>query len=183
MKTLKQRVFDATDVCNGVTAAPIYFPLCCARCKDSFDCAGISLVKKSKWIAIKCRGCRVTSKANLWLCSCELPWPTCPSHREAGFQCKRPLAKKCQPKPCLQPSPGQLGDPPPPPNRCPPCFVPLKQRSKHAESSTCIAYKRARVQASVPPPPLLIPRPGVKRTLAFTPGPKLMLKLQKLQTD
>jgi hypothetical protein len=179
-KIRKQRVLDEADLCHGVTAAPTHFHLSCARCSDLFNFAGISLVNKSKWTAIKCRACRITTKANLWLCSCNLPWPSCPSHRDAGFLCKRPMAKKSRPKLSLQPLPrGQLGDPNPPSR--PPCLNSLRKRINHAEPSTCTIAKRLHVQPTVPLTPVFVSRPAVKRKLLFDPGPKLMVKLQKLQ--
>jgi hypothetical protein len=181
-KIRKQKILEQDYYTGGVQPAPTFFHLSCPRCTDTFNFASLSLVNKSKWTSVKCKSCRVTTKASTWQCACNSPWPMCTSHRDAGFSCKRPVARKRHPKkPSLQPTHGQLGDPHLPVGR-PPCLSPPFKRAKLAESSTCNLPRVSTsvVQASaVHSPPTVFGQ--VKRKLRFTPGPQLAAKLLKMQ--
>ena len=60
----------------------------CHICKHSKDVSKCDMIFNNTWKALGCKNCKIPRKASKWLCECNLPWHTCPTHRHLGFLCR-----------------------------------------------------------------------------------------------
>ena len=75
-------VFD-----QPLRSQPRDFHLTCPDCKKIKDVSHMSLYPSRKWKSIKCTSCSKHKTARQWLCSCSIPWHSCPLHAAQGHAC------------------------------------------------------------------------------------------------
>ena len=102
------RFIDAADTRGQLRQAkqprPTAFWLSCATtgCDFKHNCARRQLHVRHTWRPVHCKTCARHYSAARWLCTCGVPWHTCPIHRAEGFACGSPR-KPPKPKHALPP--------------------------------------------------------------------------------
>ena len=80
--TIFSQVFD-----QPLRSQPREFDIACPICKCIKDVSNMCLYPKQKWKSIKCLPCGKYKTARQWLCSCAIPWHSCPIHASTGHAC------------------------------------------------------------------------------------------------
>ena len=70
-----------------VPLQPDSYEVLCPMCRIPRDAAHISMRLQGKWNSIKCKGCKKQRSSRQWLCSCHVPWHSCPQHAISGHAC------------------------------------------------------------------------------------------------
>ena len=68
-------------------AQPESFDILCPACQIPKDAAHIVMRPQGKWNSIKCKSCKRQRSSRQWLCSCSVPWHSCPLHAILGHAC------------------------------------------------------------------------------------------------
>ena len=65
---------------------PSVFFLKCPSCGHIRDCARVRLFTTTAR-GLTCNSCKKSTSSTRWRCEQDIPWTSCPVHREAGFRC------------------------------------------------------------------------------------------------
>ena len=66
---------------------PQEYHIVCPMCKGLKEVAQMSLYPNAKWKSVKCTLCKKYKTSRQWLCSCSIPWHSCPLHAAQGHAC------------------------------------------------------------------------------------------------
>ena len=185
-----------------VTPRPTSFILSCPGCRCKKDTKHTRLYHHTnKPCILHCKNCHKSSSSRRWQCSCCIPWFTCPTHRTQGFAC-RPIqrASNGHSDGAGQEQADGLGhEHHDKPVKRPRIIFPIRSMGNFSNSvvnylSNNIANRQLDLTpATVPTLPLnrgkrpvslsFVEPSSKRRSLAFTPGPKLSRRIALFDED